>query len=416
MPESSLRRDLLERIKKRAEEAEAQGLGDTEVVLPERIRAVFSAQALKNNYEVLRGLAPGQSVLPMLKANGYGHGAVWAAKTLIDQKDLWGFGVATLEEGLELRKGIGLKHRAKRIVVFSGSLPWSEDKGRFCQKHGLTPVIASEEDWRKFLKSGWAGKIPYELKFNTGMNRLGIQASLAGEIARMLASKPAGCHPDGVFTHLAMGEKPDAKLSRAQRAAFEGVRAEFARATPGAHFHFANSSAIWNRKHWGFDDLTDIVRPGISLYGSPPYPGAPERGLLPVMTLEARVIAVHRLMPGQSLGYGATYSVPRPSSGPSSGVETKPVHVAVLSAGYADGLPRALSNRGWAKLNGRNERFLGRVSMDLCAVSCTAGQKRDDWAQLLGPEVDVWAQAEAADTIPYELYTSVSSRVKREYE
>jgi alanine racemase len=266
------------------------------------------------------------------------------------------------------------------------------------------------DDWTEFRKGGWAEKLGYELKFNTGMNRLGIPVSAAGRIGRELAKMEAGAHPSGVLSHLAIGEDPDCSLSRQQREKFLFLRAELSGVAPSAQFHLAASAAIWNRKSWGLDGLTDAVRPGLSLYGVVPWSGAPARGIAPVLTLRASVTAVHRLKPGESTGYGARFQV--------QGTEARTV--AILGAGYGDGIHRSLSgleNRGggYVWLDGAEQRVLGTVSMDLCAVSCAGTTEAGSWAEFLGPHVDVWAQARAAGTIPYELLTSLASRVQRIY-
>lgn len=127
------------------------------------------------------------------------------------------------------------------------------------------------------------------------------------------------------------------------------------------------------------------------------------------MSLRAQVIARHTLKRGEAIGYGATFKVT------ASGPDGEPVHAATLAAGYADGVHRRLSNQGHAWLAGARCRMVGIVSMDLCAVRCPASAKVGDWAELLGPQIDIWDQAKAAQTLPYELLTSVSQRVKREY-
>jgi alanine racemase len=125
---------------------------------------------------------------------------------------------------------------------------------------------------------------------------------------------------------------------------------------------------------------------------------------MPVMCLKAQVIAVHRLRPGDFIGYGATYRA------------IKRVFAAILGAGYADGIPRVLSNQGSVWLNGKRTHFLGRVSMDLSAIQCTSRTTVGSWAELLGLHIDIWDQAKHAGTIPYELFTSLSRRVKRIYD
>ena len=369
-----------------------------------RALAELNAAALQNNYRAIHALLPKQAVLPMIKANAYGHGGDWVAQQLQSLPALYGFGVASLEEGSTIREALGPRGRKIRIIVFSGSIPWTEDKGQYCEDYGLTPVIASDADWNSFLKGGWPARLPYEIKFNTGMNRLGLSFSMAPAIAHALHGKPSEWHPAGVFSHLAQADDPDAKLSRLQLDRFQALRSEFNSACPGTQFHLANSAGIWNHKYWQLDGLTDVIRPGLSLYGIPPWKDAPARGILPVLTLKAPVLTVHQLKAGESLGYGATYTA------------NESVRAAILGIGYADGLHRTLSNRGHVWIGGRPDRVLGRVSMDLSAVQCSAQVRVGDWAEFLGPHVDPWAQAEAAQTIPYELLTSISSRVQRVYE
>lgn len=396
---------------------------DEELGASARVVAEFSAKALKGNYEAIRALVSGQSLIPMIKADAYGHGAAWAGRTLLGMPALYGFGVATLGEGALLREELGAAGRKTRIVVFSGVTPFTAERGEFCQRHGLTPVIVSEKDWEFFVRHRWYEHLEYEIKFNTGMNRLGLALSSAGAVARALSKIPGQAHPTGILTHLAMAESADAPLTRAQIDKFAWLRSQLSGVAASSHFHLANSAAIWNQKQYDLKDLGDVLRPGLSLYGVVPWKGAPERGLVPVMTLKASVLAVHRLKPGESIGYGGRFRVP------TTGPDAKPVHVATLGAGYADGLTRRLSGGlgpvdrtgarsglgGYAWLGGREQRLLGVVSMDMSAVSATAETKVGDWAELLGPNVDPWAQANAAGTLPYELLTSVSSRVQRDY-
>lgn len=391
-----------------------------------RAEAEISAAALLNNYEVIRSQVPGQSILPMIKANAYGHGAIWAARVLAREPDLYGFGVATMEEGTEIRKALEEQSSRRgnaraRIVIASGATPFTVEKGELCEKYDLTPVLTREEDWTLFLREGFASRIPYELKFNTGMNRLGMSPGFAKQIAKTLRDRPAVEHPSGVLSHLAIGEKPDEKLSRMQLANFRAIRDELAEILPSTHFHLANSGAIWNAKLWGLDGLTDIVRPGLSLYGVPPWQGAPARGLQPVMTLRAPVIARHTLKPGDRVGYGGTVQVAA-RQGPAPGKDALGIsdQVAVLGIGYADGMKRGFGapgghTGGHVFLNGKMEPVIGIVSMDLCAVSCSAKTKVGDWAEILGPNVDPWVQARSAGTIPYELLTGVSPRVPRKW-
>jgi alanine racemase len=214
---------------------------------------------------------------------------------------------------------------------------------------------------------------------------------------------------------LAIGEDAEDKLSVTQRERFVSIRAEFDTGCPQAQFHLANSSAIWNAKRWGLDGLTDVVRPGISLYGVPPYPGAPARGLLPVMSLRTQVVATRDLKAGERVGYGGTFKA------------KEPVKIAIMASGYADGVTRSLGvvgtgpslttgeGSGTVLFGGERHSFIGIISMDLSAATCPASTRPGDWAQILGPGIDPWIQAKAASTIPYELLTSVGARVERVY-
>jgi len=347
----------------------------------------------------------------MLKANAYGHGAEFAARVLAESPDLYGFGLATFEEAVALRTALKSVGRRVSLFVFSEATPWTEQKGVLCEQFGVTPVLSSWLDFEAFVAQGWPARVSYELKFNTGLNRLGIELGRVSAVRKKLATLDSGALPNGICSHLASSEAPDAKITALQLDKFASLRRELSAVAPSAQFHLANSGGLWNFRELGLPGLTDIVRPGLALYGVTPWDGAPARGLQSVLTWRASVVATHTLKPGESLGYGGTFAVPRGAS--------DSVQVAILAAGYADGVQRQWSGRpgnapgGWVWLAGRPERFLGRVSMDLSAVSCSRDVEPGAEAEILGTRVDPWAQARAAETIPYELFTSIGSRVAR---
>jgi alanine racemase len=376
----------------------------TKTDLDPRVRAVLSESALRGNYRALSSLVPGLDLLPMIKANAYGHGAVWAAETLKSMPRLRGFGVATIGEALELRREAKIPSKLP-IVVFSGISPFTEERVALFAKENFVPVISTTDDWRLFSKSRFLGKLKYELKFNTGMNRLGLPLSLASELATLFAKTPKR-KPSGVFSHLATAEAPDGELARKQLEGFLWLRGALSALEGSTSFHLANSGAMWNAQKFKLLETTDLARPGISLYGVPPWSGAPGNGVKLVMSLEARVMEVRALEPRDTVGYGGTYAA-------------SDKQVAVLSAGYADGVFRGLSNKGVA-LVGRAEvqaRFAGIISMDLSAVELPEGAqaKVGDYVRVLGPGIEPWAQSRLAGTVPYELLTSVSGRVQRIY-
>lgn len=374
----------------------------------DRCEAILSTKALHRNYHAIAELSGDQAILPMIKADAYGHGAIWAARTLANSPNLYGFGTASLEEAREVREGLGAKGRKIRVLSLSGAMNWNEEKGQYCERFGITPTISSEEDWKRFLKGKWPERLKYHLKFNTGMNRLGLSPGLSQQIVSQLKDKPGEWRPEGVATHMACAEDPKHPLTKRQIESFKTLTGSVKSAWTDTLFHLANSASIWNSRHLGLERWTDIVRPGISLYGVPPWAGAPIRGLTSVMELRYAVAARRTLKPGESIGYGAHFRL--------KGSES-PLEVAILSAGYADGLHRMNSgladSGGRCLLGGKLRRFLGIVSMDLSAVECDASTAVGEWVQILGEGLDPWTQAKAAGTIPYELLTSLSRRVRK---
>ena len=377
----------------------------------DRIEAVVSAKALRENYKAIQEQVGDQAILPMIKADAYGHGAVFTARALAQARNLYGFGLASLDEAREVREALGAKGRKTRVMTLSGATNWSEEKSQYCERFGITPTIASDEDWRRFLKMKGPERLKYHLKFNTGMNRLGISAGLVQQILSQLKDKPLEWRPEGVATHLAVAEDPSHPLTKKQLEVFRGITSAVKSSWTDTLFHLANSGSIWNAREFRLEGWTDVVRPGISLYGVPPWPGAPARGLVPAMEIRAQVAARRQLKPGESVGYGAHFRVKGSDS---------PLEIAILSAGYADGVHRMNSGIGEAGgrvlLGGRLRRFLGIVSMDLSAVECDASTQVGEWASLFGPGLEPWTQAKAAGTIPYEVLTSVSRRVRRTAE
>ena len=404
MKTPSLRDKLFEKVREAGDERNSGARGEaTEIELPPRVTARVSAKALKNNYLAIHAQAAERGMIPMLKADAYGHGMLWAARELVQMQNLYAFGVATLEEGKALRDGLGLRSRKVRIIVFSGATPFNDEVGQFCEAFNLTPVIASEDDWTRFVNGKWPGRIPYELKFNTGMNRLGVSFSQVNRFRDLLAKLEPEARPEGIFTHLATAENPDHTLTQTQLEKFRKVRAELGPVCPGALFHFANSAAIWTGKHYDLEGLSDLVRPGISLYGIPPWKGAPQKNLSPVLTLESRIIRVNSLKAGESVGYGATYRTDAPQT------------IGIVPAGYGDGVPRSLGKGGKVRVGDRIEKILGIVSMDLMAISVAPSTQVGERVEIFGPGVSVADQAAVAGTIPYELLTSITARVSREF-
>lgn len=332
----------------------------------------------------------GRPLLPMVKANGYGLGAVAVARAL-ERLDPWGFGVATPEEGAELRAA-GIR---RPIVVFTPVVPAWMDRYR---EHELRPVIGDATALRAWCAGGAE---PFHLELDTGMARAGIRWEDSGaldEVRALLACAPGW---EGVFTHFHSADSDEAETER-QWARFEALLPTLPRRP--ALVHAANSAAALRGTRYA----GDLVRPGIFLYGASAGVGPVPR---PVARLQARVVAVRRIGAGESAGYGASWRAPRPTT------------IATLGIGYADGLHRMLGNRGAVELGGRVVPIVGRITMDMTLVAYGGADDAEsgappapgDVATLFGGLVSLEAQAEAAGTIPYELLTALGARVPRRY-
>ncbi len=323
----------------------------------------------------------GARLLPMVKANGYGLGAVAVARALL-AVDPWGFGVATVEEGAELRTaGITLP-----IVVFTPLSP--ADIPDFLE-HGFRPIIGDLAALRAWIATGTG---PFHVEIDTGMARSGIRWDDGAAVGDLAASLAGAAGWEGVFTHFHSADH-DAAATDRQAERFNATLAALGRRPPIVHA--ANSAAALSGGY-----AYDMVRPGIFLYGGCAGADAPQ----PVAALRARVVAVRRVAAGDPVSYGATWHAARPAT------------IATLGIGYADGVHRALSSRGSVELHGTARPIVGRVTMDMTMVDAgDAPVAAGDVATLFGASVTLDAQAAAARTISYELLTSLGRRVPRVY-
>ena len=360
-----------------------------------RAKLTLSRSSLLTNYRIISRKVAGLRLLPMVKANAYGHDAIFVAKSLLKEKNLHGFGVATFPEAVELRKAI--KSPGVPIIVFSDSAPWDQARAKLCETYQLEPVFSEVMSMLTFQANPRSTRIRAHIEVNTGMNRMGIPAT---------SLKLVRFAPVSVFTHLADADEPNCALTKRQMAAFSEVVDEVKTRFPKALLHFANSSAIWNAKHYPLMKQMDLARPGLSLYGIRPFSHAKDDGLKRVMHFAAPVINRIYLNAGDQVGYGGTYTCKKKSG----------EWVAVLAAGYADGLFRSLSSKGIAKIGKRKMNLIGRVSMDLSAMQSDAKIKVGDEVELWGDGIDPYAQAHLAGTIPYELTTRIGQRLEKIYE
>lgn len=321
-------------------------------------------------------------LLPMVKANGYGLGAVPVARALLEL-DPWGFGVATAGEGAELRAG-GIE---RPIVVFTPFLSVWRDQ---FERHDLRPAIGDLEALRTWLPSGR----PFHIEIDTGMSRAGLRAADANQIATLADMLRDAAHFEGIFTHYHSADSDYASVQH-QWDALQRIVTTLPRRPQ--FVHAANSAASC----FVAGCTGDLARPGIFLYGGTEGGLAP----CPVARLAARVVAVRRLAPGDSVSYGATF------------VAGHPTTVATLAIGYADGVHRALSGRGRVELRKRVYRIAGRVTMDMTVIDVGNDEVQvGDIATIWGGKIGLEEQAAAAGTISYELLTSIGARVPRLYQ
>ncbi len=328
-------------------------------------------------------------LLPMIKADAYGLGAVGVARAL-ESTDPWGYGVGTIEEGEELRAA-GI---ARPILVLTPILPETFAAARAAD---LRPALGDRDAIAEWGPSG----APWHLSIDTGMNRAGVPWREIASLRDLLAAHP----PEGAFTHYHSVLKDRASVAR-QTQRFRDALAALPQRPP--LLHAESSAAI---EHAEGPSPWDLVRPGIFLYGVGTAGGLdPE----PVVAVRARVVEMRAIRDGDTVSYGATY--PAPGSHP----EDWPRRIATLPLGYADGYRRALGNRGWALLHGRRVPVAGAVTMDMTMldvteVPCAVG----DVVTLIGRDGDdlltVQDVARFGHLSPYELLTELHSRLPRLY-
>lgn len=367
-----------------------------------RAIADYLASEAELNRGVGRGPVEPPGIIAVVKANAYGHGAVRVARALEEAGATW-LAVADIEEGIELRES---GSRA-RILVF-GALSVSELGGVF--EYELTPTIASPSAGRALqtAAAARATRVRYHLKIDTGMHRLGFRhENLPWTLPELLGSP--NLELEAVSTHFATADEPEHPLFDAQRVAFEDACATLASLGARPAFrHAANSAALLRDSRVWYD----FVRPGLLLHGVVPPPLASTVSLQPVMSLTSSVVAVKGIRVGETLGYGARFRAERPTT------------VAVIPAGYADGLDRRLEGCGFVLIRGQRARIVGAVSMDMLTADVTdiADVNPGDQAVFLGAQgeaaserVDAREMAANIGTIPYEILCRLGARVHRLY-
>ena len=368
--------------------------------------ARIDLHALRSNYRhIVERLASDQpsrtpGVIAVVKANAYGHGAGQIARALEDAgADL--LACADIEEGAVLRAA-GVR---AEILVF-GALSVSDLDGLFdCR---LTPTISTPGAARAVQTAAARYKqtVRYHLKIDTGMNRLGFRFdNLRRTLTELLASE--NLRLDAVYTHFATADDPESALFEQQRLRFEQALAVIDGLQPsGSAFtrHACNSAAfLRDARVW-----YERVRPGLLLYGVVPPPLASTIDLTPVMALGSRVVAVKGLRSGEVSGYGARFTAERPTT------------IAIVPAGYADGLDLRLAGRGAVLIRGRRAPVIGSVCMDMLMADVTGlDVSPGDEVVIIGRQgddrIDVREMAATIGSIPWEILCRIGSRIERLY-
>jgi alanine racemase len=330
-------------------------------------------EALAANWRALDAMT-GCETAAVVKADGYGLGAARVA-TRLAKEGVRRFFVAVAEEGATLRKALG---EGPEINVFSGHMQGDAD---VIADARLTPMLNSAEQLARHRDT--LPGAPYGVQLDSGMNRLGMEPANWAALRGEAEAGPITL----VMSHLACADEPDHPANAAQLKAFNGM-------TEGVTA--PRSLAATGGILLGPDYHFDLTRPGIGLYGGLPFTEA-----TPVVRLSLPVIQTRDLAPGETVGYGCTFTA------------TRPTKIATVSAGYADGLIRAASNRATLWAGDTPCPLAGRVSMDLLTVDVTNLSAVPDTLDILGPHQTVDTLADAAGTIGYEILTSLGPRYSR---
>ena len=381
----------------------------------------ISTRAIQDNYRFLANLAgPQVELLTIVKANAYGHSLKLCAPAVVGAGARW-LGVTSVEEGIEARRLCA----DTRILVIGGAF---RGQGRDVVRHKLTPVVWDRSQFDE-LEAAARGEdvrsLPVHLEIDTGMSRQGADPeSLASLLARF--HRDSSLRLEGVMTHLFAADEADERVTGDQLERMESALNRIRSA--GIHsgvLNVGNSAALLASQAHKISELASryemkaLMRPGLALYGiipefdpafgaaEPVSLGQARRELKPVLSWKSQVVSVRSVAPGAVVGYNGTF------------VATEPMRLALIAAGYADGLDRNLGNHFSLLVRGQRAPVVGRISMDQSVIDVTdipdvAG---GDEVVILGRQghesISAFDHAKAAGTIPWEIFTRIGARVTR---
>lgn len=355
-----------------------------------------------------------KNILAVVKADAYGHGAVQVARALACPSSsakgptptVAMLGVADLDEAIALRAaGITLP-----ILLMTGC---PVDQIPEVVHHRITPVLFDAQSLTALgdYLAARQQTMAVHIKVDTGMGRLGVSVADAPDLVRKAGAQP-GIRVEGILTHFADADLPDTSFARQQIAIFENLLSLLAReGILIPYCYLANSAAILRQDVLGALDAVhfNMVRPGLMLYGYAPAAGIASLPLRPVMRVQTRVLAIKNLPAGVPISYGRTYTTARDC------------RIAVTAIGYADGYPRALSNKGMMLAGGRRVPVVGRVCMDMTMIDVTEvpSLRVGEWVTVIGSEGDASIGADElahlCETISYDILCGIGSRIPRHY-
>jgi alanine racemase len=367
---------------------------------PHRCYVEISLGRIAENFRaVLKAVGQHAEVTPVVKADAYGHGAREVGRVLEREGAKW-LAVSSVDEGVTLRES-GVQ---TRILVMAGFL--RHEEAALAEFH-LTPVVHDLGDLDRLEQLGRsAGRtIPFHLKLDTGMARLGVLSTAAEMVEQLSGLRSAEF--EGLMTHLASAADYNSLQTDHQIERYRQIESALEQAgicPRYRHTSSTNAVAYGRCAEW-----QTMVRPGHAIYGyvSPPRGEAPPCTLKvrPALEWRSKILLVKDIPEGALVGYGGSYRAPRP------------MRIAVVSAGYADGIPHRLSNKGRVLICGKPAPIIGTVSMDLTTIDVTRipGVSPGDEVVLLGEGLDAQQIARMAGTISYNVLCGISARVKRIY-
>jgi len=353
--------------------------------------------AMRANCASMREMLPeGTKIMAVVKADAYCHGALRVAKALSNNVDC--FAVASLDEAVELQDG-----GVEQDILVMGYIPPSVIE-RALDERIITAVYSLETAYALSRAAEKAGKTArVHLAVDTGMSRLGFLSDSKGCEQAKTAMKMPGLNVEGVFSHLASADEEDLSFAQKQQARFSDFVKQMEMQGLTSHLH--NSAGALS-----LEAQFPMVRTGLLLYGLHSGEVIPDSAKFKqASALRTRIASVKSIPPGTSVGYGQSW------------ISNRTTMVATLAAGYADGVPRGMSNVGWVIINGRRVPIVGRICMDMCMVDVTdiPSVKEGDIATFFGRDngmtIYVSDMAKMAGTIPHELLCGIPSRVTRVY-